>query len=372
MSRTASIIFYLLIAAVTIYMASYVKVEDKWNRSTRRVWSNRIFLAGIFLVLFLCASLRFGIGNDYVSYTQTAHEAYVGGYVVTETGFNWLVRTVYTLFGGEYYEIVFALFSFATLFLFLKALYDQSSDFTLSFFLFMTLGMYFQTYNTVRYYFALSIALYSMRYVLQRDFMKFCAWILCAALFHKSILLVIPVYWIASYSWKKWQIAAGLVLSGSSYVMKDIVLKIALWLYPSYENTVYLTGEISITSIMRNAAILLFYIWFLWKCPQEQEKRREQTFYAQLILLSCVVYTFFWFLPVVTRIGYYFSVSQLLLIPSMVSQIQNKKMQKRIKAAVIVACVIYFLLFLYTAHESGVGLLPYRSWLFEGERIRYK
>ena len=41
------------------------------------------------------------------------------------------------------------------------------------------------------------------------------------------------------------------------------------------------------------------------------------------------------------------------------------------KGAVFAACVLYFLLFLLSAHQEGVGLLPYRMWLFE-ERYIFK
>ena len=182
-----SILFYMLIAVVTIFMASKVQTyEQRTDRisvytiegvQTRRTALNRLYLIGIFIILFLCSALRFGIGNDYRQYTQTAHEAFVGGYVVTEVGFNWLVRIIYTLAGGEYYEYIFAVFAFVTLFIFLKAFYEQSADFAMTYFLFMTLGLYFQTYNTVRYYLALAIALYAVRYVINRDFIKFVFWI---------------------------------------------------------------------------------------------------------------------------------------------------------------------------------------------------
>ena len=91
---------------------------------------------------------------------------------MTEPGFNWLVRLVYGVCGGEYYEVVFALFALFTLVLFLKVMYEQSEDFAFAFFLFMTLGLYFQTYNTVRYYLVLAMALYSIRFCLQRDWIK--------------------------------------------------------------------------------------------------------------------------------------------------------------------------------------------------------
>lgn len=373
LARAASMGFYALIAVVTMMMAGQVKTEYRNPASqTRAVTRNRIFLFGIFVVLFICSALRFDIGNDYEQYTKTAHEAYVGGYVVTEVGFNWLVKIVYTLFGGEYYEIVFAIFAFVTIFMFLKAMYEQSVDFRLSYFLFMALGLYFQTYNTVRYYLALAIVLYAMRYVLNRDWIRFVMWILFAALFHKSVLIVIPVYWAASFAWKKWQIIAGILACVVCMLGKNLVLKLALVLYPSYQNTVFLEGGTYYLGMVRGLIVTGFYLWFVTRYQQSEiAKSRELRFYAQLNLLSVVVLCFN-FLPVIDRIAYYFSVGQLFMIPMMIEAIPEEKIRKYAKRIVIIASVIYFIQFLFRAHRDGVGLLPYRSWVFEVERFIYK
>lgn len=391
--RICSILFYLFITAVTCKMAGQIQPyqtgESIWicGQRTVKSFQNRLYFIGIFLVLFLLSALRFGIGNDYWQYTQTAHEVYVGGYVVTEVGFNWLVKLLYMLSGGEYYELVFAVFAFATLFFFLKAFARQSVSFSQSFFLFMTLGLYFQTFNTVRYYLALSIALFSIQYVLEKDLLKFIFWIGLAALFHKSVLLVIPVYWIASFDWKKWQIAAGLVMSAACYVGKGVILKLALVLYPSYKNTIYLAGGGSLLGSLRTLAVLAFYVWFLYtrafvgqeyrRQPlkpllEAQRWHRELRFYGHLNLLAFVTGTFFSFLPVVTRISYYFGVSQLFMIPLILGQIQDRKTQKKAKIIVFAVCLASFLIFLLQAHREGVGLLPYRSWLFETQRYVHK
>lgn len=114
----------------------YAADEPVWVGGERSVKSvrNRLYMTGIFCILFMVSALRFDIGNDYRQYTQTAHEAYVGGYVVTEAGFNVLVRFLYGIMGGEYYELVFAVFAFVTLYFFLKAFWRQSVDFSQTFF----------------------------------------------------------------------------------------------------------------------------------------------------------------------------------------------------------------------------------------------
>lgn len=414
MTRAISILFYLLIAAGTCAMAGRMQPnqagELMWEhgRRTEKAFYNRLLAAGIFSILFLVMALRFDIGNDYRQYTQTAHEAYVGGYVVTEAGFNWLVRLLYWIAGGEYYELVFAVFAFVTLLFFLKAFLRQSACFSQTFFLFMTLGLYFQTFNTVRYYLALSIALFSMKYVLERDYLKFVFWIGMAALFHKSVLLVLPAYYIASFAWKRWQVAAGLAVSAACFLGKGLVLKLALMLYPSYRNTVYLEEtDSSLTGTLRTLAVLALYVWFVcihWRAEgwtgetgrrepytirrvvglivhggasagdtlEEQDWYPELRFYGQLNLLALVTGTFFGFLPVVTRISYYFTVSQLFMIPLILQKIKERSTRRKMTAFIVVVCLLYFALFLLQAHEDGVKLLPYRSWLFETERYIYK
>lgn len=385
--RIFSIVFYMLIAAGTCVMAyriqPYAADEPVWVGGERSVKSvrNRLYMTGIFGILFMVSALRFDIGNDYRQYTQTAHEAYVGGYVVTEAGFNVLVRFLYGIMGGEYYELVFAVFAFVTLYFFLRAFWRQSVDFSQTFFLFMMMGLYFQTFNTVRYYLALALALYSMKYVLERDGIKFVFWIVVAAFFHKSVLLVLPMYWIASFAWKKWQIVAGFAVCALCFVGKGLILKLALVLYPSYKNTIYLeTPSLfdSLFSSLRPLLALVLYGWFVYvqapRDPKNSDRSWERAlrFYGQLNLLALVSGTFFYFLPVVTRISYYFGVSQLLMIPLILHYITEQKTRRRVTAVVYAVCLLYFMVFLWKAHENGVGLLPYRSWLFETQRYIYK
>lgn len=379
MGRAVSVLFYLFLAFITYVMATNVRPVTTGvgtDAYYRRKAVNRVYIAGIFTILFLVSALRFDIGNDYTQYTLTAHEAYVGGYVVTEAGFNVLVKLVYTLFNREYYEIVFALFAFVTLAIFLHVFERDSADFSQSFFLFMTLGLYFQTFNTVRYYFALSVALCSMRYILEKDYIRFVFWIGCAAFFHKSVLLVIPVYFVATFAWDWWVYALGLAAGAVCFAGRSFLLKLALVLYPSYKNTIYLEGGTSLISIFRIAAVLVLYFWFMRYMGsgfQRQEDCRRIRFYGQLNFLAFLAAAFFSFLPVVTRIVYYFSVSQLLMIPLMIRDIEDDTVKMKLKLIATVVCIVYFALFLLNAHQEGVGLLPYRTWLFEeGYRSLYE
>lgn len=366
-------ILYAVVAMATIALACLVNNQPQpatgqlhiTKRYTRRQGLNTLSLLAIFTILFLLAALRLEVGNDYGTYVDTIHEIYVGGYVVTESLFNAVVKVLCELSGGENYLLVFAVFAFVTIWIFLKALYEQTDDFPLAFFLFMTLGIYFRTFNTVRYYFVLAITLYSFRYIFRKEYGKFIMLIVLAAFFHKSVLVVIPIYLIANMTWKKWHVAVLTVGAACMVLFQDLIMKIALELYPSYKDTIYLETESglggNLMSIVRCVAVLVLAL-ICYKDAWKEEK--ENRFYFKLNFLAILLYLCGSFLPLVGRICYYLMTSHILFIPSILGSIKNEKKKKIFTALVIIAGIMYFLLFLKTANQPGVRVLPYKSWLF--------
>ena len=169
-------ILYITVAAVTVLLAGMVvnRPVTQPYRVTRQQMYNRVSLLSVFLILFALSACRLNVGNDYVRYMEFMHLIRYDAYVPTEIGFNLLVKLIFGLSGFENYLLVFAVYAFATILLFLAAMYGQSEDFPLTFFLFMMLGYYFQSFSTVRYYFALAIALYAMKFVLRRQWDASC------------------------------------------------------------------------------------------------------------------------------------------------------------------------------------------------------
>ena len=366
-------LLYAGIATTTIGLAYLVKNQPQQmcgqlhtiKGMTRRQGLNTLSLLAIFIILFLLSALRMEVGNDYETYVDTFHEIYVGGYVVTEPLFNAVVKVLCELSGGENYLLVFAVFAFVTIWIFLKVMYEQADDFSMTFFLFMTLGIYFRTFNTVRYYLVLAITLYSFRYIFRKEYVKFILLIVLAAFFHKSVLVVIPIYFIANMKWKKWYVAVLSVGAAGMLIFQDLIMKIALELYPSYKDTIYLQTETGLSgnlmSILRCVAVLGLALLCYHESWKEDEKNR---FYIKLNFLAVLLYLCGSFLPLVGRIGYYLITSQILLIPAILGSIKDTKKKKLFMAIVLVACTGYFLLFLRSANQPGVRVLPYKSWLF--------
>ena len=372
-------ILYITVAAATVLLGSMVNCRPVMQpyRTTRQQMCNRVCLFAVFLILFALSACRLNVGNDYAKYVEFMHLVNCDAYVPTEAGFNLLVKIIYGLSGFENYLLVFAVYAFVTIGIFLFGMYEQSEDFPLTFFLFMALGYYFQTFSTVRYYLALALALYAMKFVMRGQWGRFTVLILLGSAFHKSLLVVIPLYILAVLPWKKWQLAAGALFCTTFLFCQDFYLKLVVLLYPTYEDTEYLEGGTSYINILRCLAVLAFSGIVYWSGKRSGSTRGEEQknaevgerydrahFYFYLNLGALVLYVFCSFLPIISRIGYYLTVSHILYLPMLLKRVEDRRWRKALRAGILLAAVLYFAIYMSRADNDGTLILPYKTFFF--------
>lgn len=364
-------VFYFGVAALTIALAALVEGRQRMlpGRAglTRQRMLDLVCLSALFIILAGLAGLRIEVGNDYGKYVENFHEIWAGtdrAYVVTEIGFNFVVWLVYTLSGFENYLLVFALFGAGTAFFFLKAMDDESADFGISFAMFMLLGVYFRTFTTVRYYFALAVALYSIRFLRRRQYGSFCLWIVFAALFHKSVLLVLPLYALAHLKWKPWTGWALAAAGAFVFLFQRPILELALNIYPTYRDTVYLSQDIGLRANAAGIFRCLLVFGLACACGRESREDAENRFYLKLNFFGLLAYTCGSFLPLVSRVAYYAVTPQLFLVPGLLCRVKEQRRRRVLKGLVFAGCLLYFFWFLKTASGGGIRVLPYKTWIF--------
>lgn len=355
---------YITLTIVTVLTALFV-VPVKTGKDegfTRQRAVNGACLSMVFLLLFGVSACRIAVGNDYWVYRQYMLLIAQNRHVSTEFGFNWLVRFVQFLTqNDECYLIVLGIFSFATVYFFVKALYEQSEWFALSLFLLLTGGYYFQSLNSVRYYFALAIALCAMKQVLKGDYLRFGLMVLFGACFHKSILVILVLYPLAKIQWKKWVFILAGVLCASMIFFKNLYREVIFLFYPYYEDSAFDTGDISVINILKSVAVVGFALLYYKQCVKEHAKNQ---FYLNLQAGALMLYCFGSFIPEISRIGYYLNASMIFLIPGILKNIPDRRQRIFFTASIIIAFCLYFLVFLRGAYDVSIRILPYRNWIF--------
>ena len=387
----ASVVLYILIAAFAVIPAYFLsdtrdsrtcaagraallRLPESLRCAQVTIFRNKALMAAIFVILAVPAVLRQNVGNDYMRYVAFFHLANIDAYVPTEPGFNLLVKLIYGLCGYENSLLVFAVFSVLTIAFFLIAIRALSGRFFLSFFLFMAFGYYFQTYNTVRYYFAMSIVLCAMIFFLRKEYLPFLLLVLAAASFHKSALVVLALYPVCALKWKRIPAALAIAAVFALSYFRDFWMQVVVRLYPSYHGTAFMGGgRISPVNIARCAALALLPFLALAMdrasnkkndAVGEDSRSGAYAFWIRCTVLALVIYCTAWFIPEISRIATYLTVTQIFLIPEVILRAKEERTERVLTALTIVAGIAFFALFLWRAWDPLISILPYRTFVF--------
>jgi hypothetical protein len=178
----------------------------------------KITITLAFLLMVMVAGLRSQfVGTDTGQYVRSFQSDRVVKYNPienpsrTEIGYLFIEKTARTL--SDNYWVLLTLIAAIVVFFNLKVIIKLSANYTTSIFVFLTLGVYLFFFNGARQGIAASIFGISIIYLLKGDFIKYVLWVLFAALFHKTVLIALPAYFLirSKYSLKK--IILSLVLS---------------------------------------------------------------------------------------------------------------------------------------------------------------
>lgn len=367
-----TVISLLLAYFCNNYEAVQLNIRDDYRlqkmspvRTDRQKVLSRCLVTAIFVIMTSLSVCRIASGNDYWGYVNIFSLINQNREVATEVGFNYLVLAMQAIFGVDSYLPIFGLFSIVTVYFFVRCIYEQGDWFVASLFLFLMNGYYFSSFNSIRFYFVMGIAMYTMKYVIRGEYGKFILWILFAALFHKSVLVVIPVYLVSAYLAKirlKWyHYVIGGILLLTLIFGKNIYRVIMFTFYPFYENSVFDHVDYSVTNIAKCLGTLVLCGIGYKNAWKDQMKNK---FYFYLNLVGTVLYIFGAFIPEISRISYYFVIAQIFLIPNVLLSMKNNWLKYVLMVGTAFCFVLHFGLFLSTAYNMDIRLLPYLNWIF--------
>ncbi len=155
------------------------------------------FLLSLILIIILIfvSGLRYQVGTDFNTYVHFINLIKDGYDTYMEPGFELLIK----LLAGAGFEnqAVFLFSSVITLVFFFLFIIKHSNQYTLSVVIFFLFPIfYLASFNGVRQFIAISIFLYAIRFVIRKQMMLYILFISIGSLFHKTILLMLPIYFI--------------------------------------------------------------------------------------------------------------------------------------------------------------------------------
>lgn len=346
--------FYVLLALWPLLM---YRCYNRLSEGNKTISRRNTYLFWAMLPMFLAIGLRdVSLGADTSTYwmhfeglrTMTLIEAY------TDTRMEWgyvlLVKLIsdYISSSPEIYQILVTLIYFWGFYSFAKLMEDDS-PFLFIFFV-MTLGMFTFMYTGIRQCIAISLCLYSFRFILVRKWWYFAFILLIAYNIHHSAILFVMAYPMVTRE-----------LSVKNFILYIIGLGVAsAYLVQAQfflnEQLEYNYEIEKVDSGLAFLSILCMMSYFAFKYI------RKEGVINQLLLAFFnlnIVTLFFWFLRLQTRVAerpsLYFLPVSCALFAVMFKSVNNKSIR-------FVICSVALFLYVYRFMGTFKGFIPYHTF----------
>ena len=333
-------------------MLAFAKVYEQ-SRS-------RIPLLFCFLALTLLAGLRdVNVGTDSWNYYIQFHDKELWGRfnliegIFSEGLFDLLVVLSQRL--SNNYCSLFIIVSAIVYGISLGAIRRISMSYVISIFVYITLGIAVFCYNGERQAIAIAIYMLSFPYIEKQNFKKYCMIVLFAALFHRTIIVAIPLYYIFKLKFSTKTIL--LVIFSSSFL---VLLLPTLLQYATQIDQKY-TGYMALSSgggEYLTLAYVVMTIFFIFARKYiEEQKRATYDIYLLMFISGTIVYVIVLLASLyieISRFACYFHVSALFIWP----MIMKSKLGQQ-NVVVKLAFIIGHLFFMYIYYSRMSGLVPY-------------
>jgi len=371
MSDLESLLFYIfnfILSAFFLYIVEkkYKKINEKNSRIKIIIFS----LLGI-MIPILIAGLRYNVGTDFETYMKmfNAWKEYditqIFTNMRTEVLFGMIIK-ISGIFNN--YRILFFISSLITvLMVYLSILYNKEKiSIALAFLLYLLL--YFpSSLNVVRQAIAVAIVLYSYRYVIQKNILKFAIAIIIASMFHTTAILLLPFYFIFNFEKRENNLKNLLKIIYLFFLILIVlnynsILKILTGYsaFQKYQNYGYIENFGGNKMIIVDTIILAIIL--LYRKPLEKYDKNTKLYIFMMIVGYILELTGF-ISPYIKRIAVYFNICSIYVLSMFPKIAKNKKEKNIIVFFIIIYAILLFFISIYLLKQGNI--IPYNILVYE-------
>lgn len=346
---TGVLILHLFVMGLAMFFAS-LGVKKNMRVSKSRLVMNAGYTAAFLLLFFFLAS-RVNLGRDWNNYMDLYRDCESTPFSFSESfefGFLFIMKFLKSLDADFQWFIIIT--SFITVTLFFRAFRKIYCLLPFGILIFFTQWAYPVVINTIRQGIAILAFLCAFSYVGEsgpKALLKYLAFILIGVLFHYTILLFIPVYWLGKMQVNLKQL---LLITGAAYVLSfflimplfnDVLALFSKYTYSmdSYYSNSATFGFGAMTVLIARLLPLVIFPYIKKKYPSFVK------YYLLYYIGVAVNYAFLKYLMIV-RVTFYLQFFELVLMPLLLFLALRKKKKYGIYAVAFL--VFSFIYYFYT------------------------
>lgn len=328
----------------------------------RRQRTHFIFIILLYTALSLFAGLRSAeVGTDTSGYARGFEDLFYldeqveneGSFLTEEPGFYYLQKWLGQV-SNEYYVLLTGI-ALVFCFFVMLSIGKQSRMPILSFFVFITLGYYTFVFNAARQGIAMSIYMISIPYIIERKFWKYTFVVLFAALFHKSIVIAIPLYFFFTIRFSPISIVLALIGGVVISISLPALLNYGATLETRY--ALYSEGNATGGYLLTAFYVVLTLFFALQRKTIKEEALPVFDVYLNMLIVGSAVYlivTITGAYVELTRFAAYFQISSVFLWPMLITD-RSKPLPRQLLVLALLGHLGFFAIFL----TKMANLTPY-------------
>lgn len=334
----------------------------------------------------LIIGLRYDVGVDYLLYrevflgqvsSRADFTAHIGNYVSFEPGFS-IITNFFAKHKMPPCYLFLSIAFLQILFLFKFCERYKSIAGWLMFF-FITSSTFFDSLNTMRQMVAFYMFLCTLIFIEQRKFFHFFCTIIIISLFHRSIFLVLPLYFFVHKQIIRKRLWGFILIIISFFFSTPINHLIWNTLFPSigqlfsaFEDVAYLQQRDDLTVSSRENSLGLIQIiyfcldmltvYYIPKLRNFYTKSFNIDIFFNLFLIGSFIYYFSTESITITRLNYYFVNTRFIMLAFITYMLtQNLKTNNKFINFSIISILIFIsLAIFFNAILHGTKILPYQ------------
>lgn len=345
--------FFSLIAAYF-----YAVAATAISRTGSNFW---YFSFLFYLVAF--SGFRYGVGTDYWTYVEFIDDIRKGSETYMEPGFELIAFLL------DSPRLVFLVSSLLTITSFGLYFYFFSPYVGISVGLFFLLPIFFvASFNGVRQFIAVGFFLVALKAISNRNILVYIFLLIMGALFHKSALLLFPLYYVLS---KKLNVV---VLGGALLVAVLFVELLPMLTSFLGFSDKYFKGQFAVQSInYKSLVVLPIYIAALFAYSKIDSAPEVKNIFVNMMGISSILVL----VPLLTdihssivlRFSTYFTPALLVIVPMLIRVVPGNFARAAMTVLLFIASLYYYLTVIIVGGEY-YSLIPYCTDFLAGSEAK--
>ncbi|MBS6642770.1 MAG: EpsG family protein [Clostridiaceae bacterium] len=316
------------------------------------------WLLSVLMPIFV-AAFRYDNGADYLMYDrmyrsilQTGDHASIK---TIEIGFKWLTQFC-QIFSSKSI-LLFVVCAVLIVLFYYKGTVDilnDSRSIMFGLLLFYATGTYFDSFNGIRQYIAAAIIYWAFQFIIKEELKKWLIAVSCAALFHYTAIIMLPVYFIRKFNFR---IKRSLIIIATSWFGGAIAYNLVAWIL-QYTRYRYFLTSVEFVVMPTEASTLytsiVTVITFIIVLSGKKQKKYMPTLKDEFLLnmqvLTICSALLSWTVPLMWRVQYYFLPMEMVIVPSVLNLEKRKYVRTLMKYTIL---SMYTVIVLYGILKNG-------------------